>query len=180
MAGVNPQTPIWKPEILSLAVGQAHHNGNFEDDDMSSGLWRPSGAGEDFYVASDSGVPYVGPGLQHADWSGKCPDGFRGPADYGKALLSLVDDGSLPAGLYTAGLAIPQSAIKADPTAPNSRFQQALAFIDAVNALQKNDSRVIWSTYNQVVATWQDNFDAAPQRAGYEQIPSSRHACSPP
>ena len=41
MAGVDPQSPEWQPKILSLAVGQDHHTGDFSKDDMSSGVWRP-------------------------------------------------------------------------------------------------------------------------------------------
>ena len=177
LSGVLEDTPIWIPEILSMAVGQTHHDGDFEQDDFSSGVWRPAGAGESFFEFAESGPPYVGTGLQHSDWSGNCRWGFRSAADYSAALLSLVDEGSVPAGFYTATIAVPQSAVKAEPADPAGRFQMALGFIDDVNSLRATDSRVSWSTYTQVVEQWTQEAGGISQRLDFGEIPAGKYSC---
>jgi len=177
LSGVLEGTPIWIPEILSMAVGQTHHDGIFDQDDFSSGVWRPAGAGETFFEFAENGPPYVGTGLQHSDWSGNCRWGFRSAADYSSALLSLVDDGSIPAGFYTATIAVPQSAVKADPADPDGRFQMALGFIDDVNSLRATDSRVSWSTYTQVVNQWTQEAGGVSQRFDFSDIPEGKYSC---
>lgn len=61
----------WTPRALTLAVGARHHLGDFSADDYASGVWRPKGAGQDFWVHDPQGpLVYIGPG-EYDNWGGK-------------------------------------------------------------------------------------------------------------
>ena len=53
----------WRPEVLTRAVSQQHHLGDFSADDVASGIWRPKGAGADFWSHDPEGpLVNIGPG----------------------------------------------------------------------------------------------------------------------
>ena len=164
---------------MTLAVGENHHDGNFSDDDFSSGIWRPTGAGSSFFEYADTGPLYIGPGLQHSNWRGVCQYGFESAGDYSVAVLSMIDAGDITSGLYTSTIAVPQSAVNADPDDPEGRFQVALGFIDEVNMVRETDERVKWSTYTQVATYWEAQKNGTPLRLDFSQIPSDLYTCSP-
>ncbi|MFO0548597.1 MAG: hypothetical protein U0271_09430 [Polyangiaceae bacterium] len=175
--GVDPASPPWFPAILSLAVGTNHHLGNFDDDDFSSGVWRPKGANADFTTDDPAKLPYVGPGLQHTDWGNTCPYGFHDARDYIPVILTMVDEGSAAPGLYTATLALPEDTLKLGD--PAGRWAHAIEIIEGVNELAAADARIQWANYSTVVETWQTEFASSPTRVALTDIPAERWTCAP-
>lgn len=178
--GASMSTTRWKPTVLSMAVGLEHHNGDFSLDDLSSGVWRPAGANALFSTdAPGARLPYIGPGLQHTDWGHTCPFGFHDAVDYIPVVLGLLDSGTLPSGVYTTSIAVPESALQSQPDDPNGKWGRALALIAGVNALASDDSRLGWATYSGVANLWATYFASKPTRLALSDIPAASHTCTP-
>ena len=173
--GTLPETTMtWSPEVLSMGVGFEHHLGNFDNDDRTSGIWRPAGAGEAFATHDASKrMAYIGPGQQHADWGGTCKHSFAEPVDYVRVVQRYLDDGRIPAGrIYTMSVGVPQSVMFGD-----REKQDALqAMIEAMQPLV-DDGRIIHATYGEVAAIWESAFDAEPNQLPFDAIDPADYTC---
>ncbi|MBF0200311.1 MAG: hypothetical protein HQK66_03175 [Desulfamplus sp.] len=165
---------VWLPGVLTMGVGFEHHLGDFRNDDRTSGVWKPSGAGSDFYThAPDKRMIYIGPGQQHADWSGKCGMQFESVVDYVKVILQYIDEGRLPANkLYTASVGVPQKVMFGD-----LQMQQLL--FDMIDDLEllADEGRVVFATYSEVVMAWKDIYGSEPNIVKFEMIDSQDYTC---
>ena len=169
----------WYPEILTLGVGARHHLfGDFTDDDLTSGVWRPAGGSDSFYEHDPNRrLVYVGPGQQHSSWNtdASCSShsgAFRNTVEYVKVLLSYIQEGILPEGkIYTATLAIPQKAV----------FEQEgrAALLGHLEALKPliDSGDVIIATYQEVVDIWINEYKGEPNIVRFESIDPSDYTC---
>ena len=44
----------WFPQILTLGVHSNHHNGDFSNDDLTSGIWKPQGFDNKFLIHDEN------------------------------------------------------------------------------------------------------------------------------
>ncbi|MFW6116076.1 MAG: hypothetical protein ACOC7Y_03325, partial [Chloroflexota bacterium] len=100
----------WTPDIVTLAVSRDHHLGDFSADDVASGVWRPAGAGEDFWIHDPNGrLVYVGPG-ERSNWDSARPD--LSTPQFVSHLARQLHQGALDRNrMYTASIPVPQSII---------------------------------------------------------------------
>ena len=164
----------WTPEILTMAVHEDHHLGDFELDDNTSGIWHPANATEEGFLTHDPSrrLPYIGTGLQHANWSGSPRCDFQHGIEYASAVLNMVDAGTLPAHrMYTVTLAFPASVML-----DSSRHATGIEMLQAAEALA-DSGRAQIASYQSVLATWQAEFGSEPNVLRYEQIDPAEYTC---
>ena len=150
---------VWKPEVLTLGVHTDHHNGKFDEDDLTSGVWIPKGGDGEFYTHDAAGrMVYVGPGHQHSNWNNKpCKFPFESGVSYLKAVATLLQQGKLPTGkLYTTSIAVPQSQML---TSANHAVVSAL--LDPLKPLLA-DGRAVSKTYSAIAAIWKTQYQSNP------------------
>jgi len=163
----------WRPKILSLAVSGDHHLGDFSRDDLASGVWMPTGAGQDFWAHDpDGSLVYVGPG-EHANWDADRP--WQTTPEFVQTLADQLAQGLLDRDkMYTASIAVPQSVIFYP-----ERHPELLALLDQLAPLIES-GRAVYVTYTEAVDTWRSEYGARPNiffREGVE--PPSEGADSP-
>ncbi len=145
----------WFPEVLTMAVSRKHHYGDFSDDDVASGIWRPKGANANFWMHdAQERMVYVGPG-EHTDWGRKDP--YFSAAGFVKHLVEALDAGAIPSNrIYTVTLAVPQSVIFDALEHPRLK--------DKIAELEKYilSGRAKYVTYSQAVEIWKTVFDEKP------------------
>lgn len=146
---------VWTPQALTLAVGSQHHRGDFTADDYASGVWRPKGAGRDFWVHDPQGpLVYIGPG-EYDNWGGK--RGQRSTPEFVRDLLTQLEAGSLDReAMYTASIAVPQNVIFTPDE--HARLQALLEQLASLAA----SGQVVYVTYSQAVEIWQTEYGARP------------------
>ncbi len=162
----------WFPEILSLGVHTLHHEGNFDHDDLTSGVWIPAGGDTDFLTHEPANrMVYVGPGLQHQNWGGgDCF--FHNGAEYAQVLADYMERGDVPGdALYTTTIAIPQSAML--DAAEHGAVTDILAALAPLHA----DGRVAYATYSEVVDLWTTQFAAQPNIFTFDRIDPTDYTC---
>ncbi|HDQ46220.1 MAG TPA: hypothetical protein ENN17_12115 [bacterium] len=148
---------VWKPAILTLAVGRQHHLGDFSRDDIASGVWKPKGAFADFWVHDPQGcMAYVGPG-EHADqWGDKKPD-FLSTPEFVQAILNEQTAGAIDIDkMYTVTLAVPQKIIF-------DRSERGKLW-DILDRLKPtiDSGQAKYVTYSEAVRIWKAEFQEAP------------------
>ena len=145
----------WQPEILTLAVSRQHHLGDFSRDDVASGIWRPGGAGSDFWTHDpDGALIYVGPG-EHANWDADRP--WLSTPDFVQAVATQLEQGALDRDqMYTASIAVPQSVILKP-----ERYPEMRALLDALAPLI-DTGRAAYVTYSEAVEIWRTEYGARP------------------
>ncbi|MDZ7723318.1 MAG: hypothetical protein U5R06_11070 [candidate division KSB1 bacterium] len=157
---------VWSPDILTMGVHFNHHLGDFSEDDMTSGVWRPKGFGKDFYNHdAEKRMIYIAPGGHHTDWSESGDFPFASVADYVEVLVDYIDRGKIPAGqLYTATLAVPQSVIfdqsKHEKLA--DQFKQLAALV--------GQRRVVYAHFQEIADIWQETYDGDPTMLSFDAI----------
>ena len=150
---------VWKPEVLTLGVHTDHHNSDFDRDDLSSGIWIPSGGDSAFFTHNAAErMVYVAPGHQHSNWNNKpCKYPFENGVGYVKVLANLLQQGKLPsAKLYTASIAIPQNQMLT--TANHANVSALLEQLKPLLA----DGRVVSKTYSAIVSLWRTQYQSEP------------------
>ena len=167
-------TMTWKPEVLSMAAAFEHHLGDFSDDDRTSGIWKPTGTGDDFYVHDDSKrMVYIGPGQQHADWNGTCKFQFAEPVDYIKVIQRYLDEGRIPADrIYTVSIGVPQSVMFGN--------EEGQAYLERMIAAMKplvEQGKVIHATYSEVLEAWETTYNAQPNQFSLDHIDPADYTC---
>ena len=164
----------WTPDVLTMAVHEGHHSGNFSQDDNTSGVWHPRDATEDGFVQhdADARLPYIGTGLQHSNWSGSASCDFNHGVEYAEVLLAMVDRGAIPAtGMYTTSVAFPSSVmLKPD------RYDQGVEILAAALALAESGRAEI-ASYRTVFDVWRSEYESEPTIVTYDQIDSSDYTC---
>ncbi|NBD34986.1 MAG: hypothetical protein GVY30_03180, partial [Chloroflexi bacterium] len=145
----------WQPEILSLAVSHDHHLGDFSRDDLASGIWRPGGAGRDFWTHDpDGALIYVGPG-EHANWDASRP--WLSTPDFVQALAEHLERGALDRDqMYTASIAVPQSVIFKP-----ERYPEMLTLLEELAPMIAAD-QATYVTYAEAVEVWRSEYGARP------------------
>jgi len=146
---------VWTPQALTLAVGSEHHRGDFSADDVASGVWRPQGAGQDFWVHDPQGpLVYVGPG-EYDNWGGR--RGQRSTPEFVRDLLAQLEAGAIARdAMYTASLAVPQSIIF-----NLDEYARLQALLEQLAPLA-DSGQIVYVTYSQAVEIWQMEYDARP------------------
>ncbi|MBN1541793.1 hypothetical protein JW992_06575 [candidate division KSB1 bacterium] len=144
---------IWTPQVLTLAVGSQHHLGDFSADDYASGVWRPKGAGTDFWVHDPQGpLVYIGPG-EYDNWGNKW--GLRSTAEFVNDLLDQLQAGTLDRQvMYTASIAVPQSIIF-----DAKEHAKLLAVFETLEP-RVASGQIVYVTYAQAVHIWQSEYGA--------------------
>ena len=145
----------WQPEILSLAVSRQHHLGDFSRDDFASGIWRPSGAGNDFWSDDPDGrLVYVGPG-EHANWRADQP--WKSTPAFVQTVAEQLEQGTIdPEQVYTASIAVPQSVIF-DP----EQHHELLTLLDELAPLIEC-GQAAYVTYSEAVEIWHTEYGSRP------------------
>jgi hypothetical protein len=164
---------IWYPKILTMGTGPLHHQGNFSDDDYSSGVWIPNGSGENFKEHNaNGGMVYVGPGVQHGIFGGCKNTNFANPVDYVKVLIEYMQNGQIDGDkIYTTSIGIPQSVIF-DP----NEYKRVQKVMDQLAPLVTS-GRVIYVTYSEVVDIWRTQYNAEPNIYTMEMIDPGDFTC---
>jgi hypothetical protein len=164
----------WLPQVLTLGVSTMHHTGNFQTDDLTSGVWIPLGANDAFLKHNPAGrMVYVGPGQQHSNWSGKTTQcKYLDTADYVAALVTHLESGALPSDrIYTATLAVPQSVMLKKP-----KQAKLFAIVDRLVALAETGS-VVFAHYTDVVEHWQDDYNAVSNIVPIDELDPATFTC---
>lgn len=145
----------WQPDVLTLAVSHKHHTGDFSEDDVASGIWRPKGANDNFWIHEpNERMVYIGPG-EHEDW-GKESQLLSTP-EFIAHLLNQIDAGIIPGNrMYTVTIAVPQSIIfnAAERSKLLARLQEIEPYIQS--------GRAQYVTYSEAVQIWMTRFDSQP------------------
>jgi len=163
----------WFPEILTLGVHTLHHEGNFDHDDHTSGVWIPAGGDTGFRVHEPANrMIYVAPGLQHQNWGGGDDCFFRNGAEYAQVLIDYMDRGDIPTdALYTISIAVPQSAML--DAAEHGAVTDILDALAPMHA----DGRVAYATYTEVAEIWTTQFAGQPNIFTFDQIDPADYTC---
>ncbi len=165
----------WTPDLLTMAVHEDHHSGNFDRDDNTSGIWHPKDATTDGFVSHDPErrLPYIGTGLQHSNWSGSPRCDFENGVEYAEVLMDMVDEGALDASaIYTSTIAFP-SSVMLKP----ERYDEGLAIIEAAVAMVAS-GRAELASYRTVLDVWKTEFDSEPNIVPYELIDPEDYTCT--
>jgi hypothetical protein len=159
----------WHPDILTLGVHTNHHKGNFSLDDLTSGVWRPKGFGDDFLTHDESSsMVYVGPGMSCTDWFGNRIDEYpplNTTAEYVEILVEELENEQIPRGkMYTATIAVPQTII----------FNESLHFklteqLDRLTTLAL-EGKVIFETYTGIVEIWKEHYNSQENIFAYDEL----------
>ena len=164
----------WTPDLLTMAVHEGHHEGNFSQDDNSSGIWHPQDATAEGFVTHDEGrrLPYIGTGLQHSNWSGSPNCDFQHGIEYAQVLLDMADAGELDSDkIYTVTVAFP-SSVMLDP----DKYDRGLEIIEAALALVEAERAQI-ASYRTVLDIWKSEFSSEPSVVTYDQIDPENYTC---
>ncbi len=145
----------WFPEILTLAVGRAHHYGDFAFDDVASGVWRPAGANSNFWTHNPAErMIYVGPG-ETSNWGDN--NVFLTTPAFVRHLVEELQAGNLPTNqMFTASLPIPQGVVL------NPAQHVLLANLLDPMAPYVASGLVQYVTYTEAVDIWKTNFSEKP------------------
>ncbi len=163
----------WYPEVLTLAVGTEHHNGDFSDDDLTSGVWIPAGGDSDFLTHDPDGrMAYVGPGLHHQNWNEGHNCYFANALDYIEVLLDYMERGEIDASLiYTVSMPLPQSMMlqRENHATIIERIEQLEPLVEA--------GFVRFVTYSQVVEIWREEYGSQPNIFTFDNIDEEDYTC---
>jgi len=145
----------WTPKALTLAVSSRHHLGDFSTDDYASGVWRPKGAGQDFWVHDSNGpLVYIGPG-EYDNWGSKHQR--RTTPKFVGDLIAQLEAGTIKReAMYTASLAVPQSVLFSP-----EEYASLQSLLDQI-APWVASGRVVYVTYSKAVNIWQSKYGAQP------------------
>jgi hypothetical protein len=145
----------WFPEVLTLAVGRAHHYGDFAFDDVASGVWRPAGANSNFWTHSPAErMIYVGPG-ETSNWGGNTV--YLSTPAFVRHLVEELQAGNLPTNqMFTASLPIPQGIIL-NPT----QHIVLAGLLDQISPYAAS-GLVHYVTYAEAVDIWKTDFAEEP------------------
>ncbi len=163
----------WSPDILTLAVGTQHHLGDFSDDDLTSGVWKPAGGLDDF-LTHDPGrrMTYVAPGLQHQNWGDNPDCAFHDTAEYVQVLLDYMAEGRIDGTkIHTATIALPQQVMLQPENHP-----EVVGLIDGLDGFVA-DGTVQFATYTEVVEIWETTHGGEPSAFTFDQIDPDDYTC---
>lgn len=145
----------WQPDVLTLAVSHTHHSGDFSNDDIASGVWRPKGANDNFWAHDpNERMVYIGPG-EHSDWGNKT-EHLSAP-DFVEHLVNQIESGAIPGDrMYTVTLTVPQNVIF-----NTEEHSKLLAKLDAIEPyIQSGQAQYV--TYSEAIEIWMTRFESQP------------------
>jgi len=161
----------WYPEILAHAVGYEHHLGNFEDDDLSSGIWIPKGTNDDFYTHTPDGrMVYIGPG-PHGNWGDNFDCTFQNIADYIELLVKYMQDGTIDnTKMFTASVTLPQNIMFSKQDKIAETLEQLEPLVEA--------GYIEYVNYTEVVDIWHTQYNSEPNIFTFDEIDPADYTCS--
>ena len=168
--GRNIPQATWRPTLLSVPGMPGHWF-----DELSTGLWRPS-AGTDFYTHDPQGeIVYVGQGYPHdivnlgpTQASGAVVYAERGA--YIKELVAKARNDTLPVGvMLTASIHVRDCETVRDNAALVD-VNQGLAEILSILAPLAADGDIVYATYQEAVAIWEEIYAGAPGRVDFSHF----------
>jgi len=161
----------WSPEILSGAVGYKHHLGDFNDDDLSSGIWIPKGTNDDFYIHDpDNRMVYVAGG-PHGNWEGTNNCTFQNAADYAETLVNYMQDGTVDnTKIFTAAMTLPQTIMFNQKEKITELLEQLEPLVEA--------GYVKYVTYTELVDIWRTKFNSEPNIFKFNEIDPADYTCN--
>ncbi len=145
----------WYPEVLTLAVSKDHHYGDFSRDDIASGIWKPKGANDNFWVHNaEERMVYVGPG-EHSNWGQN--QQYLSTPEFVEAVADALEEGSIDRDkMYTVSLAVPQSVIF-----DTDEHDELLALLDQLEPfIQSGQAEYV--TYSEAVHIWKTEYNEQP------------------
>lgn len=145
----------WLPDVLTLAVSHTHHAGDFSNDDIASGVWKPKGANDNFWVHDlNERMVYIGPG-EHTDWGNKTE--HLSTPEFVEHLVNQLESGAIPGDMmYTVSLAVPESVIFND-----GEHSKLLAKLDAIEPYILS-GQAQYVTYSEALEIWMTRFESQP------------------
>ncbi|MBD3191697.1 MAG: hypothetical protein GF308_13700 [Candidatus Heimdallarchaeota archaeon] len=159
----------WYPEILTMGVHTNHHLGDFSLDDLTAGIWKPKGFGDDFFTHDEeASMVYIGPGGHHSDWFGNREWPFDSVANYVEVLVDYLEEGKIPRGkMYTVTLAVPQKIIfnETNHVKLTDQLDQLAPLVE--------EGKVIYEPYSRIVEIWHEEFKAEPNVFTFDEINTS-------
>ena len=168
-AGIRNPSFRWYPEILTMGVHTMHHLGDFSQDDLTSGIWKPADFGGEFLVHDpENRMIYIAPGGHHTDWGETHTWPFASVADYVEVLADYIDNGQAPSGkLYTATIAVPQSVIfdVSEQEKLTEQFDKLQPLVD--------EGKVIFAHFREIAEIWQEDFGEEPNIFTFDNIDST-------
>ena len=147
----------WEPKVLSLAVSSHHHQGDFSKDDIASGVWKPKGANENFWINdSTQRMIYIGPGEHFNDWGNQNSQYLSTPEFVQEIIEDLQANSIDRTKMYTASLAVPQKVIfnQEEQTKLWDLLNQLRPYIESGQAQYVN--------YSEAASIWENEFDSIP------------------
>jgi len=156
----------WSPMIIGSAVGYNHHLKDFSDDDVSSGVWKPKGTNEDFYVHDDNmRMVYTGSGV-HGNWGGTTDCEFASPIDYIEVLQQYQRKGKIDSSLmWTSNIYVPQKVM----------FENLEQFEEILIGGESLDIEYV--TYSELVGIWMNKYQSQPSQLLLSEIDPSDYTC---
>ena len=145
----------WFPEVLTLAVSQVHRSSDFSKDDIASGVWKPKGAGTNFWAHNPAErMIYVGPG-ENFSWGRVTP--MMTTPEFVQYLADGLQAETIPTGrMYTATLTIPQSIIF-----NTNEHARLIAMLDAIEPCILS-GQAEYVTYSEAVEIWENEYAGEP------------------
>lgn len=146
---------VWWPDVLTLAVSRSHHDSDFSNDDIASGIWKPQGANTNFWThAPDERMIYVGPG-ENVGWGTN--DFCLSTVEFVKYLAAALQAGSIPTNkMYTATLTVPQGVIF-----DTNQHSRLVGMIEEIAPFVES-GLAQYVTYSGAVEIWQNVFNSEP------------------
>ncbi len=165
----------WQPTVVTYAAVPQHP---VEQEDFSSGLWRPSGfdypgpADPLYYQHKNTGPFFIaGMGFLHSCAFTYKQGYFWQASDYIATLVDFIDQGTLPAGkIYTATLALPSSFNDASVAIPKIQEQ-----LDELAPLV-TAGKVVYVHFQDLPTIWSDNYGGSPNTVTIDQF-ANYHTC---
>ena len=178
--GITHPDFVWQPEVVTFSAVPNHA---VEDEDFTSGMWRPSGfdypseSADVAYYDHDPDVPFAvaGMGFLHSCAFNYRDGYFWQASDYIIQLAELIDEGTAPAGkMYTATLATTQTHLnEADTYLPLIRDQlEELAPLVA-------SGQVVYVHFQDLPDTWEREYGSEPNSFTIDNFdPDEHHTCA--
>lgn len=146
---------IWHPKAITLAVSKDHHNGDFSRDDIASGIWKPKGANENFWVHDPKEhLIYIGPG-EHSNWGKN--NQYLSTLEFIQILSEKMEEGLIARDkMYTVTVTVPQSVIF-----DTDRHTELFDVLEKIAPLVES-GKAVYVTYSEAVRIWKTEYHENP------------------
>ncbi len=154
----------WRPTVLTQVAMPEH-----VIDEFSSGVWRPEPT--DFYAQDGDGLAYVGQGyprdrrLMGDSTSSGIPIVYE-DLGYIHELVSMIGEGRLRPGIHTASVRLLDQPMLDGREPTYGMLEHALEVLEPLH----ERGEIVYLDYEGVVAIWEREYDAQPNRVGIEEF----------